>query len=66
MSECRFEVQRAIAASPSKIFALLSDPRGHVEIDASGMLMSATDPRVTAVGDRFDIEMDRDSLRDLI
>ncbi|HAN07867.1 MAG TPA: polyketide cyclase [Acidimicrobiaceae bacterium] len=64
MPERRFEVQRAIAASPSKIFAVLIDPRGHVEIDASGMLMSATEPPVTAVGDRFDIEMDRDSLRD--
>jgi hypothetical protein len=60
----RLSVQRAIAAEPPDIFAVLTTPEGHVAIDASGMLMSATGERVTAVGDRFDVEMDRDALND--
>jgi hypothetical protein len=64
MSEQRIEVQRAIAAEPSAVFAVLSDPQGHVAIDASGMLMSAEGERVRAVGDRFTVHMDRDALRD--
>jgi hypothetical protein len=60
----RLEVQRAIAAEPAAIFAILTDPRGHVAIDASGMLISAIGEPVKAVGDRFVVNMDRDSLRD--
>ena len=61
----RIEVERAIAASPSQVFDVVSDPTGHVKIDASGMLMSASGPRPIGVGDRFEVEMDRDSLRDM-
>jgi hypothetical protein len=64
MSERRIEVQRTIAADPGVIFGVLCDPLGHVAIDASGMLMSAEGERVGAVGDRFLVHMDRDSLRD--
>ncbi len=60
----RSEVRRRIAAAPAAIFAILSDPQGHVAIDASGMLMAATGDPVAAVGDRFVVHMDRDSLRD--
>ena len=60
----RLTVQRAIAADPATIFDILATPSGHVAIDASGMLMSAEGPRVTAVGDRFDVHMDRESLND--
>lgn len=60
----RLEVTRNIAAEPADIFALLTSPDGHVRIDASGMLMSATGEQATAVGSRFDIAMDRDALRD--
>lgn len=60
----RIEVQRAIAADPAAIFDVLRRPQGHVDIDASGMLMSATGEPPNAVGDRFTIHMDRDSLRD--
>ena len=60
----RIEVDRAIAASPTEIFGVLSDPAGHVAIDASGMLMSAEGDRTAAVGDTFVVHMDRDSLRD--
>ena len=58
------EVQRAIAADPAEIFAVLSDPAGHVAIDSSGMLMGATGQPVTAVGDRFTVHMDREALND--
>lgn len=64
MSEQRIEVERAIAAEPGAIFEILRSPDGHVSIDASGMLMSAEGEPVSAVGDRFVVHMDRDSLRD--
>jgi len=64
MSEQRIEVDRAIAAEPGAIFEILSSPDGHVQIDASGMLMSASGDAATAVGDTFTVHMDRDALRD--
>jgi hypothetical protein len=60
----RFEVVRRIAADPSTIFELLSDPHGHVAIDASGMLMDATGEPVHAVDDTFIVHMDREALND--
>jgi Polyketide cyclase / dehydrase and lipid transport len=60
----RLEVQRAIAAGPAEIFEVLADPRGHVAIDSSGMLMAATGDPVTAVGDSFVVHMDREALND--
>lgn len=65
MTDDRLEAQRLIPASASDIFAVLSDPHGHVAIDASGMLMDASGDRVTAVGDSFVIHMDREALGDL-
>jgi hypothetical protein len=60
----RMEVQRAVAASPGEIFAVLSDPRGHVAIDSSGMLMSASGDPVAKAGDTFVVHMDREALND--
>ena len=60
----RFKVERTIAADPSTIFAVLCDPEGHVDIDSSGMLMSATGTPVTAAGDTFVVHMDREALND--
>jgi Polyketide cyclase / dehydrase and lipid transport len=60
----RLEVQRAVAAPPSDIFAVLTDPRGHVAIDSSGMLMEASGDVVTRVGDSFVVHMDREALND--
>lgn len=60
----RLEMQRTIDATPSTIFRLLTDPRGHVVIDSSGMLMSATGDVVSAEGDSFVVHMDRESLND--
>ena len=64
MSQSRLEVQRTVAAEPAAIFALLSDPKGHVAIDSSGMLMSANGDPVAAVGDTFVVHMDREALND--
>jgi Polyketide cyclase / dehydrase and lipid transport len=60
----RLEVQRAVAAPPGEIFAVLTDPRGHVAIDSSGMLMEASGDVVAKVGDTFVVHMDREALND--
>jgi len=64
MTTERMEVQRTIRAEPAAIFRVLCDPRGHVAIDSSGMLMSADGESVTAVGDSFVVHMDREALND--
>jgi uncharacterized protein YndB with AHSA1/START domain len=64
MTSERIEIQRTIAADPAEIFRVVSDPEGHVTIDSSGMLMSATGKPVTAVGDSFVVHMDREALND--
>ncbi|MGW0908806.1 polyketide cyclase [Streptomyces sp. NPDC002853] len=64
MTTERFEVQRQIAASPEKIFALLCEPAGHVAIDSSGMLQSAEGKPAREAGDEFVVHMDRESLND--
>ena len=64
MADERIEVQRTIAADPQLIFQVLCDPRGHVAIDSSGMLMSAEGEPVAAVGDTFLVHMDREALND--
>jgi hypothetical protein len=64
MTTERFEVRRQIAAAPAKVFALLTDPQGHVTIDSSGMLQSATGDKVRQAGDEFVVHMDRESLND--
>jgi hypothetical protein len=61
----RIEVSRFVPASPAEVFALLRDPQGHVDIDASGMLMDAEGEPVSAVGDRFVVHMDREALGDM-
>jgi Polyketide cyclase / dehydrase and lipid transport len=65
MTNDRFEVQRTIPAQPSAIFAILTDPQGHVAIDSSGMLMDAEGEPVTKTGDTFVVHMDREALNDM-
>jgi hypothetical protein len=65
MATERFDVQRHIAAPAAVIFSVLTDPRGHVLIDSTGMLMSAEGQRVGKVGDEFVVHMDREALGDL-
>jgi hypothetical protein len=60
----RLEVARTIAAPASAIFAVLSDPQGHVAIDSSGMLQDADGAPVTAAGESFVVHMDREALND--
>jgi hypothetical protein len=64
MTTDRIEVQRTIPADVAAIFAVLSDPQGHVAIDSSGMLMEATGEPVKAAGDTFVVHMDREALND--
>jgi len=64
MTTERLEVQRTVPADPATIFRLLCDPRGHVAIDSSGMLMDATGDPVSAVDDSFVVHMDREALND--
>ncbi len=64
MTTERLEVARTIPADAATIFAVLKDPKGHVAIDSSGMLMDSTGDPVTAVGDTFVVHMDRESLND--
>lgn len=62
----RLELTRSIASPPAVIFALISDPAGHVQIDGSGMLVTALDASpMTAVGDSFIMNMDREALGDI-
>ena len=64
MTSERIEVQRIIEAEPAAIFRVLCDPDGHVAIDSTGMLISATGNPVTAAGDSFVVHMDREALND--
>lgn len=64
MAADRIEVHRRVHVKPSTIFALLCDPQGHVAIDSSGMLQSASGHPVRAVGDTFVVHMDREALND--
>jgi hypothetical protein len=65
MSE-RASATRRIKAPAERIFAVVSSPQGHVDIDGSGMLTSAPDNTpLRKVGDHFDMEMDRRPLGDI-
>jgi hypothetical protein len=61
----RLEASRVIPAQAEAVFAVLTDPEGHVAMDSSGMLQSSTGGRVTAVGDSFTVHMDREALGDV-
>lgn len=61
----RFTITRTIPAPAGDIFAVLRDPRGHLAIDASGMLQDVEGGPVSAVGDRFLVHMDREPLNDI-
>ena len=60
----RIEVERLIEAPAADVFRVVTDPQGHVAIDASGMLLAATGDRPTKVGDEFVVHMDREALND--
>jgi glutathione peroxidase len=62
----RVTVTRRIAAPAAAVFAVVADPARHVDIDGSGMLVLAHEtPPLTAVGDVFVMDMDREPLGDV-
>ena len=62
----RIAASGTVEASPARVFAIVSDPAMHVVIDGSGMLEAAPGSRpLTAVGDTFEMDMDREPLGDL-
>jgi uncharacterized protein YndB with AHSA1/START domain len=62
----RVAARRRINAPAAAIFAVVTDPEQHVAMDGSGMLMAAPDARPTrAVGDTFEMKMDREPLGDV-
>lgn len=66
MTSERVSVTRRIAASAGEIFRIVADPAGHVRIDGSGMLEAAPDAQpLSAVGETFDMQMDRTPLNDI-
>ncbi len=66
MSTERVSVTRRIAAPASRLFRIVATPSGQVAIDGSGMLEGAPDDRpLTAVGETFDMDMDREPLGDI-
>jgi hypothetical protein len=66
MSDQRVSASRRIKASAHTLFEIVSSPDGHVRIDGSGMLEAADDAQpITAVGDVFDMAMDRTPLNDI-
>jgi len=63
----RVSATRRIAGTAHQVFVAVTDPACHVQIDGSGMLRNAGGVgRLEAVGDFFDIEMDRQPLGDVI
>jgi len=62
----RVSVSRTVKASPADVFRVVTDPNMHVEVDGSGMLQAAPDAkRLVAVGDTFEMDMDREPLGDV-
>jgi hypothetical protein len=57
---------RRVGVPAGKLFKIVSNPAGHVDIDGSGMLVAAPDARpLTAAGETFDMDMDREPLGDI-
>ena len=66
MTVQRVSASRRIKASARALFEIVTSPEGHVRFDGSGMLTATPDARpLTAVGDVFDMEMDRTPLSDI-
>jgi hypothetical protein len=64
--ENRIAISKIVKAPPSEVFRIVTDPTMQVEIDGSGMLEAAPGSRrLEAVGDTFEMDMDRESLGDV-
>jgi uncharacterized protein YndB with AHSA1/START domain len=67
MSDERVQVVRGtINAPPERVFAVLSDPARHTEIDGAGMLrgIASSSKPVTSVGDSWVMNMNQPNLGD--
>jgi hypothetical protein len=65
-AEERIAATRCVPAPADRIFRLVADPHGQVKIDGSGMLVAAPDAQpLTAIGDVFEMDMDREALGDV-
>lgn len=65
MTDNYIAVTRRIPAPADRLFALLTDPARHPDIDGSGMVREAVSPRrVTSVGDDFIMRMHHAELGD--
>ncbi|MDN5861555.1 MAG: SRPBCC family protein, partial [Pseudonocardia sp.] len=62
----KIQVSKVINASPKEIFALLSDPARHPDLDGSGMVRGVEgDPQpLIAIGQSFTMNMHQDALGD--
>lgn len=66
MTDQRVSATRRIKAPAHVLYEIVASPEGHVRIDGSGMLDAAPDAKpLTAVGETFDMEMDRTPLNDI-
>lgn len=65
MADTRVSLSRRIDAAPAAVFRVITEPSQHVAIDGSGMLVATTDATLHAVGDTFEMDMDREPLGDL-
>jgi hypothetical protein len=62
----RVSATRRITAPAHMVFVIVSDPARHVDVDGSGMLQAAPGAGpLTAVGQTFDVDMDRRPLGDI-
>ncbi|RZT86970.1 polyketide cyclase/dehydrase/lipid transport protein [Pseudonocardia sediminis] len=65
MSDTSITVSKSVDATPEQLFALLSTPSRHQEIDGAGMLRGVEGAeKVTGVGDQFVMNMNNDALGD--
>ena len=65
-TQFRLSVGRLITAPAAEIFGLVASPAGQLRIDGSHMLVGPDADRVlTAAGDTFAMEMDREPLGDV-
>lgn len=64
-TDTRIQVEQVVARGAPELFAVLADPKRHVEVDGSGMLRADVGTRpITAVGDVFTMEMHQPALGD--
>ena len=59
-------VSRTIAAPASAIFAVLTRPARHPDIDGSGMLLESADDFIGGIGDIFTMKMHNGELGDYV